>query len=93
MLSQLPDDTRVLVDSHSSSPVYEQDHANTAAFLFKSGAIDAEDLLDLLPIPNRDMLKEKLKNREISKRQLLQSLPPEAMAKELGAGGGHKPHH
>src|ERR1700723_34135 len=93
LLSQLPDDTRVLVDSHTTSPVYEQDHANTAAFLFKSGAIDAEDLLDLLPIPNRDMLKEKLKNREMSKRQLLQSLPPEAMAKELGAGGGHKGHH
>lgn len=89
LLSQLPDDTRVLVDSHSSSPVYEQDHANTAAFLFKAGAIDGEDLLDLLPIPNRDVLKEKLKNRELSKRQLLQSLPPELMAKELGGGAHH----
>src|SRR5215472_57085 len=67
-LSQLPDDARVLVDSHSSSPVFEQDHANTAAFLFKSGALDAEGLLDLLPVPNRDYYKEKLKQREISKR-------------------------
>jgi hypothetical protein len=93
-LSQLPDDTRVLVDSHSSSPVFEQDHANTAAFLFKSGALDAEGLLDLLPIPNRDYYKEKLKQRELSKRQLMQSLPPELLAKELvpHAGGGRSHH-
>ena len=82
-LSQLPDDTRVMVDSHSSSPVFEQDHANTAAFLFKTGALDAEGLLDLLPIPNRDYYKERLKQREMSKRQLMQSLPPELLAKEL----------
>lgn len=95
LLSQLPDDTRVLVDSHSSSPVYEQDHANTAAFLFKAGAIDAEDLLDLLPIPNRDVLKEKLRSREISKQQMLNSLPPDVRAKVLSGGGGgeHHWHH
>jgi hypothetical protein len=93
-LSQLPDDTRVLVDSHSSSPVFEQDHANTAAFLFKSGALDADGLLDLLPVPNRDYYKEKLKQREMSKRQLLQSLPPELLAKEIAphAGGGRSHH-
>jgi len=83
LLSQLPDDARVLVDSHSASPIYEQDHANTAAFLFKSGAIDSEDLLNLLPVPNRDFLIEKLKNREISKRQMLESLPPELRAQVI----------
>jgi hypothetical protein len=92
-LSQLPDDARVLVDSHSSSPVFEQDHANTAAFLFKSGALDAEGLLDLLPIPNRDYYKEKLKQREISKRQLMQSLPPELLARELVPHGRAGAHH
>ena len=91
LLSQLPDDARVLVDSHSSSPIFEQDHANTAAFLFKSGAIDAEDLLDLLPVPNRDMLKEKLRKREISKRQLLESLPPELKMQAIT--GEHSVHH
>lgn len=83
ILAQLPDDARVLVDSHSSSPIYEQDHANTAAFLFKAGAVDAEDLLDLLPIPNRDMLKEKWQARELSKKQLLDSLPPEIRQQAL----------
>lgn len=82
-LAQLPDDFMVLVDSHSSSPIFEQDHANTAAFLFKSGAIDGEDLIDLLPVPNRDYLKEKYQKREISKRQLLASMPPELLAREI----------
>ena len=92
-LAQLPDDTRIIVDSHSSSPIYEQDHANTAAFLFKAGAIDGEDLLDLLPIPNRDVLKEKLKKREISKKQLLDSLPPDLRTKAITGGDSHHPHH
>lgn len=96
ILAQLPDDARVLVDSHSSSPIYEQDHANTAAFLFKAGAIDAEDLLDLLPIPNRDMLKEKWQARELSKKQLLDSLPPDirmqALVPHAKPSGGHGAH-
>lgn len=92
-LSQLPDDTRILVDSHSSSPVFEQDHANTAAFLFKSGAIDADDLLDLLPVPNRDYLHEKLKARELTKRQFLESLPPEIRAQQLLGGPAPRQQH
>ena len=92
LLSQLPDDARVLVDSHSSSPIYEQDHANTAAFLFKAGAIDGEDLIDMLPVPNRDVLKEKLRKREISKRQLLESLPPELKMQQLTGVKGSSHH-
>jgi hypothetical protein len=93
LLSQLPDDSRVLVDSHSSSPIFEQDHANTAAFLFKAGAIDGEDLIDLLPVPNRDVLKEKLRKREISKKQLIDSLPPELKMEALTGGAHHGGHH
>lgn len=91
-LAQLPDDTRVMVDGHSASPVYEQDHANTAAFAFKSGAIGPEELLDLLPLPNRDLLKERLQARERAKMQQLAQLPPEERAKAL-AGGAHHGRH
>jgi len=92
ILAQLPDDARVLVDSHSASPIYEQDHANTAAFLFKAGAIDAEDLLDLLPVPNRDMLKDKWRKRELSKKQLLDSLPPDIRMQALVPGARSQSH-
>jgi hypothetical protein len=89
-LSQLPEDTRVLVDGHSASPVYEQDHANTAAFALKAGAIGPEELLDLLPLPNRDMLKEKLKAREAAQQKMLASLPPE---ERIAALTHQKPQH
>jgi hypothetical protein len=66
-LAQLPEDFRILVDSHSSSPVYEQDHKDLAAFLAKAGAIDGESLLDLLPVPMRDILK--VRYRDMKKKQ------------------------
>jgi hypothetical protein len=87
-LSQLPLDARVLVDGHSASPVYEQDHANTAAFALKAGAIGKADLLNMLPLPNRDILLEHLEAREKEEQKILMSLPPEDRVKLL-AGKGH----
>ena len=55
MLSQLPEDYRITVDSHSSSPIYEEDHKDIVAFLIKAGAIDGRSAMELLTIPNRDM--------------------------------------
>jgi len=90
-LSQLPPDTRVLVDGHSASPVYEQDHANMAAFALKAGAIGPEELLDLLQLPNKDMLKEKLRAREAAQQKFLASLPPEERMQALThRGGAHR---
>lgn len=88
VFATLPDDARVLVDSHSASPIYEQDHANLAAFLKKDGDIDGEDVLDLLPVPNRDNLKEKLRLRDEAKQQFIQSLPPDL---KIEAMLGHRP--
>ncbi len=86
-LSQLPPDTRVLVDSHSASPVYEQDNANSAAFLFKAGAIGKADLIDMLHVSNKDSLKEQLEQREkaqaAQQQKLLADLPPEDRARVL----------
>lgn len=97
IFATLPDDARVVVDSHSASPVYEQDHANLAAFLKKDGDIDGADVLDMLPVPNRDQLKEKLAERQAQKMQIVNSLPPELRAEALlgikpqgGGGGGRR---
>lgn len=93
ILSALPDDSRVVVAGHSSSPVFEQDFANLAAFLKRDGDIDGEDVLDLLPVPNRDNLKHKLRKREKAKQEFLQSLSPEdrvELMKGGGGGGGRK---
>ncbi len=96
-LSQLPPDTRVLVDSHSASPVYEQDNANSAAFLFKAGAIGKAELIDMMHVSNKDSLKEQLEAREkqqaAQQAKLLSDLPPEDRARVLThQGGGGRRH-
>jgi hypothetical protein len=96
-LSQLPEDTRVLVDSHSQSPVYEQDNINQAAFLFKAGAISPRDLIDVSSLSNKDALKEALEERQAAQQkqqqQLLAGLSPDERAKVLTAGHGKTAHH
>src|SRR5205823_1872120 len=64
LLSQLPDDREIMVDSHSSSPIYEEDHKDIAGFLAKAGAVDGEDVLTMLPVPDRDRLIERLCERQ-----------------------------
>jgi hypothetical protein len=85
LLSQLPDDRRVSVDSHSSSPIYEDDHKEMAAFLFKNQVIDGESVLDLLPVPDRDLLKLRFKEMQAQKQKMLEQ-HPELLTK----GKGHK---
>ncbi len=79
-LAQIMEDYRVLVDSHSSSPIYEEDHKQIAEFLLKGGVIDGESVLDLLPVPMRDILKiryadmirQKSEEREKAKEEIIQ---------------------
>lgn len=74
-LSQLPDDMKVSVDSHSSSPVYTQDHMQLAFGLAKSGAIDGADLIMLTHPPHEDILISRAKAREAAQAKLLQEHP------------------
>jgi hypothetical protein len=60
---QFTDDFMVRVDAHSSSPVFMQDMANMAFALFKAKAIAREDLIDMLNVPMKDLLKMRLKTK------------------------------
>jgi len=84
LLSQLPDDYEVLVDSHSSSPIYEEDHLQLVSFLAKAGAVDAESLLDLFPMPMTDIIRARLKEKQAQQQKLIQEHP------ELLTKGGKK---
>ena len=76
VLSQLPEDFRVTVDSHSSSPIYEDDHKELATFLMKAGIIDGASFLDMMPsIPMRELLKSKYKVMEAKKAQMIKEHP------------------
>lgn len=87
LLSQLPDDATVVVDSHSSSPAFSGDQQNVAFNLKKFGAIDNEDLLDMMPgLPRAAELKLKAKRRAEAEAKFLQDHPELA---QKGAGG-HK---
>ena len=69
ILSQLPDDARVTVDSHTSSPVYQEDSERKAFMLQRAGAIDAEDLIMLTHPPHEDTLRARAKSRARSPEQ------------------------
>ena len=86
-LDQLPDDRHVMVDSHSSSPIYENDHSNLTAFGLKAGLIDGEDAIENLNFQNKDELKRKWKKREDAKAKFIQD-HPELLLK--AQHGGHK---
>jgi hypothetical protein len=60
---QFTQDYVVKVDSHSNSPIFVEDLKQTAFNMFKAGVIDKEDLLDLIDIPGKQIIKEKLKQR------------------------------
>jgi len=83
---------RVSVDSHSSSPIYHDDHLQLVAFLLKSGALDPISALEMVNIPNRDLVIARAKERMAQQQAQLQKLEqedPEAYAKVI-RGTGHK---
>jgi len=83
LLSQLPDDIHITVDSHSSSPIYEEDHRELIAFGIKSGFITGETAIEELPFPSKDLLLARLKQQQEQHAKLLQE-HPELLAKEVG---------
>ena len=84
VLSQLPDDARVMVDSHTSSPAYAEDSEKRAFALHRSGAIDAEDLIMLTHPPHEDTLRSRAKARAEAQAKLVKEHP------ELAFGKGKK---
>lgn len=92
LMNDLPDDRRVSVDSHSSSPVFKDSHQQTIAFLAKANIIDGESVLENLDLPNRDILIQRFREKEKQQQMMLQQLiqrDPEA-AEKLLTKGKHK---
>jgi len=75
LLKNLPDDMKVSVDSHSSSPVYAEDNMKLAFGLAKSGAIDGADLLMLTHPQHEDILIARARAREAAHAQLIKQHP------------------
>jgi len=92
-ISDLPDDRRVTVDSHSTSPIFADDHQQTIAFGVKAGFVDGHSAIEEMPFPHKDKLQERLKKKEeaqAAQLQHLQQTDPEGFAKVLEHAGGKK---
>ena len=88
-LTDLPDDRRVAVDSHSSSPIFADDHQQLIAFGLKAGFVDGEEALEDLNYPNRERKKQKYRMKQAAQKAQLDELKksdPEAFAKLLSHG-------
>jgi hypothetical protein len=92
LMHQVSDRMKVSVDSHSSSPIFSQEARQLALLLAKVGAIGPEEMIRQLAPPNEDELIADLETREAMKAAMIQSLPPEAQAKLLGAKGSSRRH-
>jgi hypothetical protein len=55
LLSEIPEDARVTVDSHSSSPIFADQTAQLIFQARKNGDVDSEYMLDNLPFPNKEV--------------------------------------
>ncbi len=85
LLEQIPDDRRVQVDSHSSSPIYENDHLQTTAFALKSDLIDGARAIDMLNLPDKDEAKREWRERAAAKQKLIEE-HPELLTKAKSGG-------
>src|ERR1700730_14264249 len=85
LLTDLPPDWRITVDSHSSSPIFADEAQQLIFALRKTGDVDGEYTIDNLPLPNKEAAKAALKTRQAAgqKKQedLMKALSPEGKEK------------
>lgn len=72
--AQFTDDYQVHVDANSASPVFAEDHKQTAMALLKFGAIDKLSALELIKPPKLELLKQRLKANEIARQQQMDKM-------------------
>lgn len=89
LLEQLPKDATVSVDSHSSSPIYQEDHKNAVAFGMKAGIIDGESAIEMLDFPNTEVLLQRYQEKQEKQSKMFEMVlkaDPKAAAKMLSGG-------
>lgn len=85
LLTDLPEDWRITVDSHSSSPIFADEAQQLIFALRKTGDVDGEYTIDNLPLPNKEVAKAGLHQRKLAgekkQEELMKALSPEAKEK------------
>lgn len=75
LMSQLPDDRRVSVDAHSTSPIYHDDMSNLMLAGFKAGYVTPESMIEYLPYQHKDVLLQRYKEKAKAQQELMQQHP------------------
>ncbi len=85
LLTDLPKDRRVAVDSHSSSPIFSDEAAQLVFQSHRSGIVTSEYVIETLSYPNKEVALAQLKEKELAaakqQQELMARLPPEEAAK------------
>jgi len=96
LLSQLPGDVQVQVDSHSASPAFAEDNRQVAIALARAGAVDAEDLIHMLHPPGAELLLARLRQRQKAQAQQAAQEKQEELVRDViqlpqrGGRGGRR---
>jgi hypothetical protein len=96
LLSDLPPDWRITVDSHSSSPIFSDENTQLVFAAHQRGIVDGNYVIDNTPLPNKEIAKIGLAERQKQQQQMMQRLmqaDPEGAQKMLEKqlmGGGKK---
>jgi hypothetical protein len=64
LLAELPDDSRITVDSHSSSPIFSDENTQIVFAAHKAGIVGKKYVVDNTPLPNKEMAKVEIAERE-----------------------------
>lgn len=85
LLTDLPEDREVGVDSHSSSPIFSDESAQLVFQSHRAGIVSPEYVIDTLPYPNKEVALAQLKQKEEASAKehaaLMAKLPPEEASK------------
>jgi hypothetical protein len=86
LLTDLPPDWRITVDSHSSSPIFADENTQLVFAAQTRGIVDEEYVIDNTPLPNKEIAKIAARERKQQQQKLMQQLiqrDPEGSAKVL----------
>ncbi len=94
--ADMPADTAVEVDSHSSSPIFSDENMQLIFAAHAKGMVQTDYVLDNLPFPNKEAAKvenkEAAEKQAVSFQQMMSSATPEmkekVMLKQITGGKG-----
>lgn len=89
LLSDLPDDWRVTVDSHSSSPIFSDENTQLVMAAHAKGVVQTEYVIDNVALPNKAEAKAQNRKHEAEQAKLFKE-HPELLLESFKHGHGKR---